>query len=59
MAICNAQVEGRDAYSTSDLLEPHPTKEGFWRVFGRVDDQIMHSTGEKVKHTMSTFTLLN
>ncbi|KAK0220052.1 hypothetical protein IW262DRAFT_1554790 [Armillaria fumosa] len=47
MAICNAQVEGRDAYSTSDLLEPHPTKEGFWRVFGRVDDQIMHSTGEK------------
>ncbi|KAK0238145.1 hypothetical protein EDD85DRAFT_921521 [Armillaria nabsnona] len=47
MPICNAQVEGRDAYSTSDLLEPHPTKEGFWRVFGRVDDQIMHSTGEK------------
>ncbi|KAK0480753.1 hypothetical protein IW261DRAFT_1685198 [Armillaria novae-zelandiae] len=47
MAVCNAQVEGRDAYSTSDLLEPHPTKEGFWRVFGRVDDQIMHSTGEK------------
>ncbi|PBK89816.1 acetyl-CoA synthetase-like protein [Armillaria gallica] len=47
MAICNAQVEGRDAYSTSDLLEPHPTKEGFWRIFGRVDDQIMHSTGEK------------
>ncbi|KAK0192594.1 male sterility protein-domain-containing protein [Armillaria mellea] len=47
MPIINTQVEGRDAYSTSDLLEPHPTKEDFWRVFGRVDDQIMHSTGEK------------
>ncbi|KAK0458897.1 uncharacterized protein EV420DRAFT_1269857 [Desarmillaria tabescens] len=47
LAICNTQVKGRDAYATSDLLEPHPTKEGFWRVFGRVDDQIMHSTGEK------------
>ncbi|SJK98376.1 uncharacterized protein ARMOST_01641 [Armillaria ostoyae] len=52
MPICNAQVEGRDAYSTSDLLEPHPTKEGFWRVFGRVDDQIMHSTGEKTNASL-------
>ncbi|KAK0203694.1 hypothetical protein DFS33DRAFT_1383956 [Desarmillaria ectypa] len=47
LAICNTRVKGQDAYATSNLLEPHPTKEGFWRVFGRVDDQIMHSTGEK------------
>lgn len=36
-----------DAYATSDLLAPHPSKPGYWKVYGRVDDQIMHSTGEK------------
>ncbi|KZT66300.1 acetyl-CoA synthetase-like protein [Daedalea quercina L-15889] len=45
--VVNTKVDGIDAYATSDLLVPHPTKPGFWRVFGRVDDQIMHSTGEK------------
>ncbi|TFY65192.1 hypothetical protein EVJ58_g2123 [Rhodofomes roseus] len=40
-------VDGVDAYATSDLLVPHPTKKGFWKIFGRTDDQIMHSTGEK------------
>ncbi|KAJ7131571.1 hypothetical protein C8R43DRAFT_1207614 [Mycena crocata] len=46
-AVLNTQVGGIDAYATSDLLVPHPTKPGYWRVFGRADDQIMHSTGEK------------
>ena len=46
--VFNTKVNGVDAYATSDLLAPHPTKEGLWTVFGRVDDQIMHSTGEKV-----------
>ena len=41
-------IDGLDAYATSDLLAPHPTKPGYWRVHGRVDDQIMHNTGEKV-----------
>ncbi|KZT73191.1 acetyl-CoA synthetase-like protein [Daedalea quercina L-15889] len=45
--VINTQVDGMDAYATSDLLVPHPTKKGFWKVFGRTDDQIMHSTGEK------------
>ncbi|KAJ7449030.1 hypothetical protein B0H11DRAFT_2079260 [Mycena galericulata] len=47
-AVLNTQVDGIDAYATSDLLAPHPTKPGYWRVFGRTDDQIMHNTGEKV-----------
>lgn len=34
-------------YDTNDVLAPHPTKPGFYKVFGRADDQIMHSTGEK------------
>ncbi|OBZ73545.1 hypothetical protein A0H81_05885 [Grifola frondosa] len=41
------RVNGVDAYATSDLLMPHPSKPGYWRVFGRTDDQIMHNTGEK------------
>ncbi|KAH8116797.1 hypothetical protein DFH11DRAFT_1687657 [Phellopilus nigrolimitatus] len=45
--VFNTTINGLDAYATNDLLEPHPTKPGYWRVFGRADDQIMHSTGEK------------
>lgn len=47
-SVINLKVNGIDAYATSDLLMPHPTKPGYWRVFGRIDDQIMHNTGEKV-----------
>ena len=43
----NTKIDGRDAYATSDLFTPHPTVPGLWTVFGRTDDQIMHSTGEK------------
>ncbi|KAH9955362.1 acetyl-CoA synthetase-like protein [Russula dissimulans] len=45
--VTNTRVDGRNAYATSDLLEPHPTKPGLWKIFGRKDDQIMLSTGEK------------
>ena len=43
----NTQIDGRNAYATSDLLVPHPTKSGLWKIYGRKDDQIMLSTGEK------------
>ncbi|KAF9556700.1 acetyl-CoA synthetase-like protein [Agrocybe pediades] len=39
--------DGVDAFSTFDLFVPHPERPGYWRVYGRTDDQIMHSTGEK------------
>lgn len=45
--VINTQIDGVDAYATSDLLVPHPTKPGLWKVYGRKDDQIMLSTGEK------------
>ncbi|THH09230.1 hypothetical protein EW145_g2182 [Phellinidium pouzarii] len=45
--VINTTVNGRAAYATSDLVSPHPTKKGYWKVVGRTDDQIMHSTGEK------------
>ncbi|GLB38113.1 putative acetyl-CoA synthetase-like protein [Lyophyllum shimeji] len=34
-------------YATADLWEPHPTKEYLWKIVGRVDDVIIHSSGEK------------
>lgn len=45
----NTEVNGRKGYDTNDIFAPHPTKPGLWRVYGRADDQIMHSTGEKVR----------
>lgn len=34
-------------YATSDLFTKHPTKEGLWKIVGRKDDVIVHTTGEK------------
>ncbi|THG95287.1 hypothetical protein EW145_g7985, partial [Phellinidium pouzarii] len=45
--VINAVVNGQEAFATGDIVSPHPTKEGYWKVIGRTDDQIMHSTGEK------------
>jgi hypothetical protein len=45
--VINTQIDGQDAYATSDLLVPHPTKSGLWKIYGRKDDQIMLSSGEK------------
>ncbi|PCH34918.1 NAD(P)-binding protein [Wolfiporia cocos MD-104 SS10] len=47
-SVLNTKIDGTDAYATSDLMIPHPTKLGYWKIYGRTDDQIMHSTGEKV-----------
>ncbi|EKM50943.1 uncharacterized protein PHACADRAFT_262848 [Phanerochaete carnosa HHB-10118-sp] len=41
-------VPGEKAYATSDLFEPHPTREGLWRLVGRRDDVLVLSTGEKI-----------
>ncbi|RPD77318.1 acetyl-CoA synthetase-like protein [Lentinus tigrinus ALCF2SS1-7] len=45
--VFNMSIEGRPAYATSDLLQQHPTKKNLFRVFGRSDDQLILSTGEK------------
>ncbi|KAG6839971.1 hypothetical protein C0991_009950, partial [Blastosporella zonata] len=37
-------VEG---YATSDLFVKHPTEKDLWRIVGRKDDVIVHSSGEK------------
>ncbi|KIY54025.1 acetyl-CoA synthetase-like protein [Fistulina hepatica ATCC 64428] len=47
IAVKNTTYDGRPAYATNDVVVPHPTRPGVWRVVGRIDDQIMLSTGEK------------
>ncbi|KAF8890513.1 hypothetical protein CPB84DRAFT_1849102 [Gymnopilus junonius] len=46
-SVTNTKINGVDAYATSDLFIQHPQKPGYWKVYGRSDDQIMHSSGEK------------
>ncbi|KAI0651021.1 acetyl-CoA synthetase-like protein [Trametes meyenii] len=43
----NTEINGRPACTTSDLFEEHPKNSDLFRVYGRADDQIMLSTGEK------------
>ncbi|KAI0755845.1 acetyl-CoA synthetase-like protein [Fomes fomentarius] len=43
----NTKIGDRDAYATTDLVVPHPTKPGLWKIIGRADEQIVLSNGEK------------
>ncbi|KAG6827401.1 putative NRPS-like protein biosynthetic cluster [Tricholoma furcatifolium] len=36
-----------EGYATSDLFAKHPQKEDMWKIVGRVDDVIVHASGEK------------
>ncbi|KAI0370655.1 acetyl-CoA synthetase-like protein [Pilatotrama ljubarskyi] len=47
LPVVNTKVDGRDAYATSDLVEQHPTDRSLWMVYGRIDEQIALSNGEK------------
>ncbi|KAJ3994751.1 putative aminoadipate reductase [Lentinula boryana] len=40
-------IPGVPGYATSDLWVPHPSKPGLWSIVGRLDDVIIHSSGEK------------
>ncbi|ESK85205.1 acetyl-CoA synthetase-like protein [Moniliophthora roreri MCA 2997] len=46
--LTNTQWRGKDAFATGDLLVPHPVKKDYWKVLGRMDDQIMLASGEVV-----------
>ncbi|GLB41023.1 putative acetyl-CoA synthetase-like protein [Lyophyllum shimeji] len=46
-AVVNIHLADVKSYDTNDLLIRHPTNPALWKIYGRADDQIMHSTGEK------------
>ncbi|KAJ6507610.1 hypothetical protein DFH09DRAFT_1437030 [Mycena vulgaris] len=47
LALPNTEVGGIPAVDTNDIVQRHPKNTKFYRLYGRVDDQIMHSNGEK------------
>lgn len=49
LPILNTKFEGKDAYATNDILDRHPTRPGWYKYYGRLDDQIILSNGEKVR----------
>ena len=56
--VFNSTHDGMPSYSTNDLLQQHPTKPYLFRVFGRADDQLMLSTGEKTNPAPLGMSLL-
>ncbi|KAF9650627.1 acetyl-CoA synthetase-like protein [Thelephora ganbajun] len=53
VCVHNTKIGDADGYSSSDLVIPHPSLPGYWKVFGRADDQLMHNTGEKVQSILN------
>ena len=49
-AVINGTSNGKKAYVTGDLAQRHPRNPKLWRIFGRADDQLTLTTGEKVLH---------
>ncbi|PIL37207.1 hypothetical protein GSI_00900 [Ganoderma sinense ZZ0214-1] len=47
LPILNTKFEGKDAYATNDILDQHPSRPGWYKYYGRLDDQIILSNGEK------------
>ena len=47
-SVITTMIDGVPAFETKDLLQRHPEDPTLWCVYGRADDQLMLSTGEKV-----------
>ncbi|KZV95712.1 acetyl-CoA synthetase-like protein [Exidia glandulosa HHB12029] len=43
----NCEYEGKRALATKDVVVRHPTDPGLFKIVGRLDDQLVLSTGEK------------
>ena len=43
----NTKIGDQDAYTTSDIVVPHPTRPDLWKIVGRADEMIISSNGEK------------
>lgn len=46
-SVLDTEIDGVKAFDTKDLVQLHPSNRSLFKVYGRADDQIMHSTGEK------------
>lgn len=48
-SVTNCAILGVPGFDTNDLFSVHPSNPDLWKIYGRDDDQIMHSIGEKVR----------
>jgi long-subunit acyl-CoA synthetase (AMP-forming) len=46
-SVLNITIGDKRGYATGDLLQEHPSIKGYYKLYGRVDEQIVLSTGEK------------
>ncbi|KAG7443762.1 NRPS-like enzyme [Guyanagaster necrorhizus] len=44
-AVLDTEIDGVKAFDTKDLVQLHPSNRKLFKVYGRADEQIMHSTG--------------
>ncbi|KAF8997175.1 hypothetical protein BDQ17DRAFT_1411496 [Cyathus striatus] len=58
LSVSNTTIDNIPAYDTNDLVIRHPTNPLLFKILGREDDQIMHSTGEKTNPTLIEGRLL-
>ncbi|KAK7470228.1 hypothetical protein VKT23_001662 [Stygiomarasmius scandens] len=45
--VFNTTIDGVNVYATYDLIIEHPQRKGYWKILGRADSQIIHTSGEK------------
>ncbi|TFY78273.1 hypothetical protein EWM64_g5737 [Hericium alpestre] len=45
--VINTEINGILGYRTNDLVQRHPVRDDYYQIYGRLDDQLMLSTGEK------------
>ena len=43
----NTKIGDQDAYATSDIVVPHPTRPDLWKIVARADEVIILPNGEK------------
>jgi len=48
LPVCNTTHDGQPAYDTGDIFSRHQVKDSYYKIIGRISDQIMLSTGEIV-----------
>ncbi|KAL4257534.1 Adenylate-forming Reductase [Pleurotus pulmonarius] len=58
LAVCNTTAGNGKGYDSNDLVIRHPLNPKLMKIYGRADDQIMHSTGEKT-NPVPIETLIN
>lgn len=58
-SVINTHINGRPGFATGDIVQAHPSVERWFKVYGRADEIIVLSTGEKTNPVPLGEWLLN